>query len=89
MFEDNLAFVAQHNNLKNSSYTLELNAFSDLTHEEFRASKLGLARVPSRRRSPGLSSTAVRDVPSSFDWRTKGAITPVKDQASCGMLIFL
>lgn len=84
MFQDNLDFVTQHNNLKNSTYTLELNAFSDLTHDEFRASRLGLGRVPPRRGSTGLSSTIMRDVPSSLDWRTKGAVTSVKDQGSCG-----
>lgn len=75
----------------NSSYTLSLNAFSDLTHSEFKASRLGfspsfigLKREPDRK--PGLLA---RDVPSSIDWRKEGAVTKVKDQGSCGKLIFV
>lgn len=33
---------------------------------------------------PFKPSMSVRDVPASMDWRLKGAVTPVKDQAICG-----
>ncbi|KAF4358292.1 hypothetical protein F8388_014562 [Cannabis sativa] len=86
--EDNMAFVTEHNQMPNSSYTLSLNAFADLTHHEFKASRLGFSPFLSSR--PRLSSDAeietlqVRDIPASLDWRKKGAVTNVKDQASCG-----
>ncbi|XP_050158736.1 low-temperature-induced cysteine proteinase [Malus sylvestris] len=86
VFEGNLNFVTRHNEMGNSSYTLSLNAFSDLSHSEFKASRLGfspsfigLKREPDRK--PGLLA---RDVPSSIDWRKEGAVTKVKDQGSCG-----
>ncbi|KAM6544346.1 hypothetical protein CsatB_008793 [Cannabis sativa] len=88
VFEDNMAFVTEHNQMPNSSYTLSLNAFADLTHHEFKASRLGFSPFLSSR--PRLSSDAeietlqVRDIPASLDWRKKGAVTNVKDQASCG-----
>ncbi|KAL5845178.1 hypothetical protein ACOSQ4_011136 [Xanthoceras sorbifolium] len=88
IFEDNYAFVTRHNDkMGNSSFSLSLNAFADLTHHEFRASYLGLAAAAptdSGRRNVGEPRYVVRDVPASIDWRQKGSVTAVKDQGSCG-----
>lgn len=77
----------------NSSFTLSLNAFADLTHQEFKASFLGFSAASidhDRRRNASVQSPGnLRDVPASIDWRKKGAVTEVKDQASCGMFIEL
>lgn len=90
VFEKNLAFITQHNDLGNSSYTLSLNSFSDLPHHEFKASRLGFSPTFLRlNRKPDPKPSVVRGVPSSIDWRKKGAVTNVKDQGSCGILIFL
>ncbi|WVY96560.1 hypothetical protein V8G54_028711, partial [Vigna mungo] len=46
VFENNHSFVSQHNqstNVNNSTYTLSLNAFADLTHHEFKTSRLGFS----------------------------------------------
>ncbi|GLT92055.1 hypothetical protein SLE2022_099140 [Rubroshorea leprosula] len=87
VFEDNHAFVTQHNAMPNSSYILALNAFADLTHHEFKASRLGLAAAASAIdfNRPNIQKLgSVGDIPASVDWRKEGAVTNVKDQASCG-----
>ncbi|KAK2971497.1 hypothetical protein RJ640_020903 [Escallonia rubra] len=89
VFEDNHAYVTHHNNLADSSYTLSLNAFADLTHNEFKASRFGLSASANNltkitRGSAVQGSSSVNDVPSSLDWRKSGAVTPVKDQGNCG-----
>lgn len=85
VFEDNYAFVAEHNrNANGSTYTLSLNAFADLTHHEFKTSRLGLALPPSLLRFKRPRNQQPLQVPSEIDWRKSGAVTPVKDQGSCG-----
>lgn len=88
VFRDNLMHIDQRNN-EISSYWLGLNEFADLTHEEFKRKYLGLAKPPqfSRKKQPSSASFRYRDVtdlPKSVDWRKKGAVTPVKNQGSCG-----
>lgn len=91
VFRDNYDYINQHNSKGNSTYTLSLNAFADLTHHEFKSQFLGLsASVNNPIRLNRGSSSAFGtfddlDIPSSVDWRTKGAVTKVKNQGSCGM----
>ncbi|CAK9312692.1 unnamed protein product [Citrullus colocynthis] len=85
VFADNYEFVTRHNNLGNSSYTLSLNSYADLTHHEFKVFRLGFSpALRNLRRVLPLQPSIPRDVPDSLDWRKKGAVTAVKDQGSCG-----
>jgi cathepsin L len=85
---NNLATVNNHNAEAANGlrpYAMKMNKFADMTAEEYRSSMLGLKRSSVRNAgatpAPRLSQD---DVPSSWDWRPMGIVTPVKDQGQCG-----
>lgn len=91
IYTDNVAFIKRHNALfvaGNVSYELGVNEFSDLSHAEFKQRFLE-SRFPSRARNdvrwdrPKLHVTLAGE-PDAVDWRDHGAVTPVKNQGSCG-----
>jgi len=85
VFKSNLDYIQKHN-AGNHTYTLGMNAFGDLTPEEFYSTHLGYKRVetPYIRSVNRPERLAMSPLADSLDWRTSGAVTPIKDQGQCG-----
>merc|ERR1712168_44513 len=82
IWRNNLEIVRKHNAEKHS-YTLAMNQFGDLTATEFKYLFLGFRQGNSTKGSTFLSPSNVA-LPDTVDWRTKGYVTPVKNQKQCG-----
>lgn len=85
IFKENVEFIESFNSGGSRAYKLGINQFADLTNEEFGASRNGY-KMSSHNKSPEtpFRFENVTAVPSSVDWRKKGAVTGVKDQGQCG-----
>jgi len=82
IFAAKFAEIEKHN-AGNYSYTMGINEFSDLTWEEFSAVYLGF--IGGESTAPNWEAPASNRIrANAVDWRTKGAVTPVKNQGSCG-----
>jgi len=83
IFNENLR-VIEETNAMNLSYTLGVNEYSDLTWQEFSSQFLmapqHCSATEGNYRVQGVGAQA----DPSIDWRTKGVVTPVKNQGSCG-----
>lgn len=92
IFKDNLHFVESFNNDPSQTYKLSINRHADLTNEEFLGYFTGYKLPDHRSSSSGKNKPFLyenlTDVASSVDWRSQGAVTPVKNQGKCGKTIY-
>jgi len=83
VFKQNLDFVNQHNSNPDKTFEVGLNQFADLSVSEFTSLYTGLKYDS----LPMATLNTVEDVsqlPESFDWRSKGVVSGVKNQGQCG-----
>ncbi|XP_060967233.1 vignain isoform X3 [Cannabis sativa] len=85
------AMHVHNTNKKDMPFKLKLNKFADMTNHEFRSTYAG-SKIKHHRMFRGSQHGTgkfmyenVEKVPTSVDWRKKGAVTAVKDQGSCGI----
>jgi len=85
VFRANLRYIREEN-AKGHSYTLGITEFADMSSDEFALTHLGLVERHAWGGLPGLGvhQRGNGTLPASVDWREKGAVSPVKNQAQCG-----
>jgi len=75
----------ESHNAGESSFTMAMNQFGDLTREEFRKTYLGYRGRPiDRALNLNGPHNNVDQPMDSIDWRQKNAVTAVKNQQQCG-----
>merc|ERR1712048_1260587 len=87
IYNANVAMYEAHNADETQTFTMDVNQFSDLTNDEFRATYASGLKGKSIRPNTaylGEHKYEGEELADSLDWAAKGAVTPVKDQGQCG-----
>ncbi|XP_022739928.1 senescence-specific cysteine protease SAG39-like [Durio zibethinus] len=84
IFKQNVARIESFNSANDKPYKLGVNQFADLTNEEFIASRNRFKGHMCSNKATTFKYENFTALPSTVDWRNKGAVTPIKDQGQCG-----
>jgi len=84
VFKTNLLFIEEENSKNENAYELGVNDFTDLTLEQFSATHFGYKSTSKGDFLAGRHEYKGEDLATALDWRTSGAVTPVKNQGQCG-----
>jgi C1A family cysteine protease len=83
IFKDNINFIVNHNIAGNSTFTLGVNQFTDMSIDEFKA-YINNAYKPVQSFGCSSFSSSASSAPVSIDWRQKNVVNPIRDQGQCG-----
>jgi cathepsin L len=84
IFGVNLRSILEHNLDPAQNFTMGINQFTDLTPEEFKEKYVGGLKAKNAVYGCKPFSSSASNAPLTVDWRTKGAVSAVKDQGQCG-----
>jgi C1A family cysteine protease len=84
-YKNNAKYINSHNSNPDKTFTMAINAFSDLSVYEFKERYIGKTYLSETDYGclPMNYSYSYSDI-ETFDWRTYNVVNPVKDQGQCG-----
>lgn len=84
IFAQTVQEIIKHNSDRTKTYKKGINAFSDMTEQEF----FDYYNLRAEQHCSATTTTQLAKnleaLPTSWDWRDKGAVSPVKNQGKCG-----
>ncbi|XP_012873933.1 PREDICTED: cathepsin L1-like [Dipodomys ordii] len=86
VWEKNMKMIEMHNgeySLGRHGFTMKMNAFGDMTNEEFRQVMNGF-QSSKHKKGKMFQELLFFKPPASVNWTEKGYVTPVKNQGQCG-----
>ena len=83
IFRSNVKTIISHNMDPQHNFTLGVNAFTDLSPQEFKEKYIGGFVGVTKSSCKAFTSTNA-PAGETLDWTTKGGVTPVKNQGQCG-----
>jgi C1A family cysteine protease len=83
VFTTNYNMINKHNQENGVTYSMDVNNLADMSDYEY---KQLLGYKPKARQAKRVNTFKImaQAAPDAVDWRSKGGVTPVKNQGSCG-----